>query len=110
VCGLFYELLYDIVEGHFLVARRCFGYQILHALIGLRVRECDVGGVALCLGRDGQVYLCGELLVLEPLEVGIVTRDAEVAARRGDIDGTLKNRLLNRRNWYLQWKGQIGLY
>ena len=34
----------------------------------------------------------------------------KVAARRGDIDGTLKNRLLNRRNWYLQWKGQIGLY
>ena len=34
----------------------------------------------------------------------------KVAARRGDIDGTLKNRLLNRRNWYLKWKGQIGLY
>ena len=33
----------------------------------------------------------------------------KVAARRGDIDGTLKNRLLNKRNWYLQWKGQIGL-
>lgn len=33
----------------------------------------------------------------------------KVAARRGDIDGTLKSRLLNRRNWYLQWKGQIGI-
>ena len=34
----------------------------------------------------------------------------KVAARRGDIDGTLKNRLLNRNNWYLKRKGQIGLY
>ena len=33
----------------------------------------------------------------------------KVAARRGDIDGTLKNRLMNRRNWYLRWKGQIGI-
>ena len=32
----------------------------------------------------------------------------KVAARRGDIDGTLKTRLSNKRNWYLKWKGQIG--
>ena len=35
----------------------------------------------------------------------------KVAARRGKgaIDVTLKNRLMDRRNWYLRWKGQIGL-
>ena len=36
----------------------------------------------------------------------------KVAARRGknNIDETLKSRLMNRNNWYLRWKGQIGLY
>ena len=36
----------------------------------------------------------------------------KVAARRGkdNIDGTLKSRLMNRNNWYIRWKGQIGLY
>lgn len=33
----------------------------------------------------------------------------KVAARNGEIDETLRNRLKNRNNWYLQWKGQIGL-
>jgi hypothetical protein len=33
----------------------------------------------------------------------------KVAARRGEIDETLKNRLKDRNNWYLQWKGQIGI-
>ena len=36
----------------------------------------------------------------------------KVAARRGknNVDETLKSRLMNRNNWYLRWKGQIGLY
>ena len=35
----------------------------------------------------------------------------KVAARRGknNIDEALKSRLLDKRNWYLSWKGQIGL-
>ena len=33
----------------------------------------------------------------------------KVAVRNGVIDETLKNRLKNRNNWYLQWKGQIGI-
>ena len=34
----------------------------------------------------------------------------KVAARRGknDIDGGLKSRLMDRKNWYLKWNGQIG--
>ena len=34
----------------------------------------------------------------------------KVAARRGknNIDEGLKSRLMNRQNWYLKWKGQIG--
>ena len=34
----------------------------------------------------------------------------KVAARRGknNIDEGLKSRLMDRRNWYLKWKGQIG--
>lgn len=36
----------------------------------------------------------------------------KVATRRGKdkVDETLKSRLMNRNNWYLKWKGQIGLY
>ena len=36
----------------------------------------------------------------------------QVATRRGKdkVDETLKSRLMNRNNWYLKWKGQIGLY
>jgi len=35
----------------------------------------------------------------------------KVAARRGknNIDEALKSRLMDKRNWYLSWKGQIGL-
>ena len=33
----------------------------------------------------------------------------KVAVRNGVVDETLKNRLKNRNNWYLQWKGQIGI-
>lgn len=34
----------------------------------------------------------------------------KVAARRGknNVDETLKSRLMDRKNWYLKWKGQIG--
>ena len=34
----------------------------------------------------------------------------KVAARRGknNVDEALKSRLMNRQNWYLKWKGQIG--
>jgi hypothetical protein len=34
----------------------------------------------------------------------------KVAARRGknDVDGGLKSRLMDRKNWYLKWNGQIG--
>lgn len=35
----------------------------------------------------------------------------KVAARRGknNVDEALKNRLMDRNNWYLRWKGQIGI-
>ena len=34
----------------------------------------------------------------------------KVAARRGknNVDETLKSRLMDRKNWYLKWNGQIG--